>query len=221
MSKSLHRRTLEVCIVSAHPLVLEEFRALLPEPDFHARRIRVDAIPPPDLHQVRPRPSLFVVDAYAPVPAAAALVGSILEPFPRARVLAVAEHLTEENGFALLRAGARGLLTYSEARQRLPQACRRVAAGELWAPRAMLSRFLDWNCSRAGNHFPAGNANGLGKRSQEVLAALLENLSNKEIANRLHMSERTVKFHISRLLAAYHVRHRTDLILRLLPYKSA
>lgn len=220
MSKSPHRRTLEVCIVSAHPLVLEEFRALLPEPDFHARTIRVDAIPPPDLHQVRPRPSLFVVDAYAPVPAAAALVGSILEPFPHARALAVAEHLTEENGFALLRARARGLLTYSEARQRLPEACKLVAAGGLWAPRAMLSRFVDWNCSRAGNHFPAGNTNGLG-RSQAVLAALLENLSNKEIANRLHMSERTVKFHISRLLAAYHVRHRTDLILLLLPYKSA
>jgi len=43
--------------------------------------------------------------------------------------------------------------------------------------------------------------------------ALLENLSNKEIAAKLNMSERTAKFHVSNLLAKYGVRRRADLIL--------
>ncbi|HXU20708.1 MAG TPA: helix-turn-helix transcriptional regulator, partial [Verrucomicrobiae bacterium] len=42
---------------------------------------------------------------------------------------------------------------------------------------------------------------------------LLENLANKEVADRLHISERTVKFHVSNLLAKFGVRRRADLIL--------
>jgi DNA-binding CsgD family transcriptional regulator len=46
-----------------------------------------------------------------------------------------------------------------------------------------------------------------------VLNGLLENLANKEVADRLHISERTVKFHVSNLLAKFGVRRRADLIL--------
>jgi DNA-binding NarL/FixJ family response regulator len=46
-----------------------------------------------------------------------------------------------------------------------------------------------------------------------VLEGLLENLANKEIASRLNISERTVKFHVSNLLAKFNVRRRADLIL--------
>jgi hypothetical protein len=45
-----------------------------------------------------------------------------------------------------------------------------------------------------------------------VLEAVLDNLSNKEIARRLHMSERTAKFHVSNLLVKHGVRRRADLL---------
>jgi DNA-binding NarL/FixJ family response regulator len=54
---------------------------------------------------------------------------------------------------------------------------------------------------------------GLTRREQEVLNDLLENFSNKEIAKRLRISERTAKFHVSNVLAKYGVRRRADLIL--------
>jgi DNA-binding NarL/FixJ family response regulator len=47
-----------------------------------------------------------------------------------------------------------------------------------------------------------------------VLEAVLDSLSNKEIATRFNISERTVKFHVSNLLAKYSVRRRADLILQ-------
>jgi DNA-binding NarL/FixJ family response regulator len=53
----------------------------------------------------------------------------------------------------------------------------------------------------------------LSRREQEVLSSLLENLSNKEIGNKLNISERTVKFHVSNLLSKFGVRRRADLIL--------
>ena len=49
--------------------------------------------------------------------------------------------------------------------------------------------------------------------SKDVLEPLLQNLSNKEIAGKLNISERTVKFHVSNLLAKFSVQRRADLIL--------
>lgn len=220
MTRSPHQRSLPTCVLSAHPLVLEELSGLLAGRRFQPHAVRLNGIIPPDLHKLRPCPVLFVVDAAAPIPNSAAIVSSILAEFPNARALAVAEQFNADSSFILLRAGARGLLTYAEARKRLAEACRLVAAGELWVPRLMLSHFLDWIGQHAGHRIPKPGPVELTNRGQEVLIALMENLSNKEIANRLHMSERTVKFHISRLLALYGVHHRGDLIVRLLPYLS-
>jgi DNA-binding CsgD family transcriptional regulator len=52
----------------------------------------------------------------------------------------------------------------------------------------------------------------VSRREQQVLGAVLENLSNKEIAARLGISERTVKFHVSALLTKFGVRTRVELM---------
>jgi DNA-binding CsgD family transcriptional regulator len=54
---------------------------------------------------------------------------------------------------------------------------------------------------------------GLSRREKEVVQGLLNNLSNKEIASKLNISERTVKFHVSNLLQKFNVRRRADLIV--------
>jgi DNA-binding CsgD family transcriptional regulator len=60
----------------------------------------------------------------------------------------------------------------------------------------------------------------VSKRENDVLHAIVDNLSNKEIAARLNISERTVKFHVSNLLAKFHVGRRSNLI-RLFPGRSS
>lgn len=52
----------------------------------------------------------------------------------------------------------------------------------------------------------------LTRREEEVLAGLMKSLANKEIAANLNLSERTVKFHVSALLAKFHVRGRMELV---------
>jgi DNA-binding CsgD family transcriptional regulator len=52
----------------------------------------------------------------------------------------------------------------------------------------------------------------LTRREQEVLAGLMKSLANKEIASDLNLSERTVKFHVSSLLAKFRVRGRMELV---------
>jgi DNA-binding CsgD family transcriptional regulator len=53
----------------------------------------------------------------------------------------------------------------------------------------------------------------LSRRQQEVLNGVAQNLSNKEIANKLNVSVRTIKFHVSALLEKFDVRGRVDLML--------
>jgi DNA-binding CsgD family transcriptional regulator len=52
----------------------------------------------------------------------------------------------------------------------------------------------------------------LTRREEEVLAGVCDSLSNKEIASNLNLSERTVKFHVSSLLAKFQVRGRMELV---------
>ena len=52
----------------------------------------------------------------------------------------------------------------------------------------------------------------LTRREEEVLTGLMKSLANKEIAANLNLSERTVKFHVSSLLAKFRVRGRMELV---------
>lgn len=90
-------------------------------------------------------------------------------------------------------------------------AVREVAAGGFWVSRALLSRFVDSAIARRPRFVSA--ASHLSRREREVHELLMENFSNKEIASRLNMSERTVKFHVSNLLNKHGARRRADLIL--------
>ncbi len=160
-----------------------------------------------------PRAPLYVIDAHPSRQAAEVVIGWVASRAPSARQVAIAQKFTEANAFPLLRLGAKGLLTYAEATGQLPAALRTVSDGGFWVPRRLLSRFVDSVlnviCSRGRPRGPAD----LSPREREVLDALLENLSNKEIASQLHISERTAKFHVSHLLAKFGVRRRADLIL--------
>lgn len=77
--------------------------------------------------------------------------------------------------------------------------------------------FLDAVASRALRLLEQGRATlspiRLTRREQEVFAGVVRNLANKEIAAQLHLSERTVKFHVSALLSKFSVRDRVSLML--------
>jgi DNA-binding NarL/FixJ family response regulator len=186
----------------------------LSEEDFAvtARRLEPDLMADPERLAI-PKAALYVVESHSHRPTTEALVVHVLGRNPTARVVLVAEKFEQGAAFPLLRLGAKGLLTFAETSEQLPRAVEEVAGGGFWVPRSLLSRFVDETLSAVRRpRGPAGPAR-LSRREKEVLEALLENLSNKEIASKLHMSERTAKFHVSNLLAKYGVRRRADLIL--------
>jgi DNA-binding NarL/FixJ family response regulator len=215
VGKASDKKPITVCLFWVHPLVRSEFERALPGPGFRLEALRLE--PRLDVRQITvPLAAVYVLDgAFARV-ASEALVAAVLARNPAGRLIVVAESFDEASSFPLLRLGVKGLLTYGEVGERLPAALQEVAEGGFWVPRALLSRFVDTTLSNSSSRaLPAAGLtpSGLTRREQEVLNDLLENFSNKEIAKRLRISERTAKFHVSNVLAKYGVRRRADLIL--------
>jgi DNA-binding NarL/FixJ family response regulator len=208
------RSRLSVCLLSSHPLVLAELDRVLAATGISVKPLRLEAAPSVDPRRVRaPRSRIYVLDDYGARPATEALVATLLTRVRHARVLVVGEKFTEANSFPLLRLGVKGLVPYAQAREQLPEAVRATAAGGFWVPRRVLSRFVDWVLESLGPRRWTFGPAYVSPREQEVLEALLANLSNKEIAQRLSLAERTVKFHVSNVLSKFGVQRRTDLIL--------
>ena len=202
-----------VCLLSPHPLVLSEFTQLLSNSSFLVKARHLGSPSPSHFHRLEiPHCLLYVVDAYT-LPSAAVLVSEIIDRYSDARVIAVGEKFDEANAFPLLRSGAKGLLTYADARTDLLRAIETLLEGSFWVSRALLSRFVDSLLPNTRNRHLVSGPAGLSRREREVLQAVLENFSNKEIAGQLNISERTAKFHVSNLLAKFGVQRRADLIL--------
>lgn len=223
MASTNSNNRLRVCILSPHPMVLEDFQRLLNNSHVQLISRQLESTLAPDLRSVAlPRATVFVVDAHSSPRGASALIGNILDHQTNARVLVVDQKFKEDDSYSLLRMGVKGLLTYSEARDQISRALPLVAAGGFWVPRSMLSRFVDSILDgQRGRRLKTETATELSRREQEVLEGLLENLANKEVASKLNISERTVKFHVSNLLAKFGVRRRADLILLCYQKKTA
>jgi DNA-binding NarL/FixJ family response regulator len=158
-----------------------------------------------------PAAKVYVVDGHDPF--APSLVGGLVNRFPNSRVIVLSEKFTDSTAFPLLELGVRGLLDYSEASRHLPEAISMVAKGEYWVEQQLFSRFVDSFVQKGRRRPVKPQSTRLSSREREVLECLLTNLSNKDIAKKLSITERTVKFHVSNLLAKFNVRRRVDLIM--------
>jgi NarL family two-component system response regulator YdfI len=106
-----------------------------------------------------------------------------------------------------LRAGARGYLLKDTSRQVLFNAIRAAARGESLLPSAVVEKVV----AHLAKPQPAPRA-PLSNREQEVLALLAEGAANKEIAFQLHITERTVKAHVTSILNKLGVNSRTEAV---------
>ncbi len=204
-----------MCLISQHPLVLGQLERLLDRGVFQVQsyRLQPDHLLHPDLIRVEPA-TVHVLDICAiPRITAERLASTVTTRCEESRLIVLSEHLGNAAAFSLLRIGTKGLLTFAQVDQQFGSAVQAVASGGYWVPRSTLSQFVEWLLASVNTRrLPAG-AGQLSAREREVLALVLDNLSNKEIADKLHISEATAKFHVSSLLSKYGVQRRADLIV--------
>jgi len=202
----------QAIVFSPHPLVIDGLRAKLSPTTLALRAVPVRYSLTPHVEPLEAPPGcVCVVDACFPQVVTEALVAAVQSSCLEPRTLVLADEIPERFAFAMLRLRVKGLLTYAQADAQICQAAEALAEGGSWLPRGLLGAFLD---SLLGAANEARSPAGLSRREQEVLAPLLQKLSNKEIAVKLNISERTVKFHVSNLLAKFSVQRRADLLVQ-------
>lgn len=140
-----------------------------------------------------------------------------LREYPELKVIIVSMHATEAHVVEALRAGAAGYLLKDADAGELERAVRAVARGERFltpsVSRHILERFVrSERCERASD------AGALSPRQREVLQLIAEGRSTRDIAERLHLSVKTVETHRAQLmqrLEIYHVAGLTRYALRI------
>lgn len=106
----------------------------------------------------------------------------------------------------VLQAGAAGFVTKSCVSDELLRAVRSVLSGDVYLPQELsTSSTLETDAT--------GNKPVLTQRQELVLRCLLDGLSNREIADQLHVSEETVKTHVAAILRHFDVQNRTQAVV--------
>ncbi len=202
-----------VFLFCPHPVAQQRFQHLLSRTGFDivvSRELRLSGpeFQTPDVAQT----GLAVIDG-DDLRATLELVRTLRSKQNGLPLLVLLPTLEDSVAYSLLRLGVKGMLTYDQAPRALGRAVRQLAAGAYWLPRDLLTRFLESVLPELHGARSIDAAVAISRREREVLDLLLDNLSNKEIAGKLFVSERTVKFHVSNLLSKFHVPRRADLIV--------
>jgi len=158
------------------------------------------------------RPDVVLMDVRMPV-----LDGieatRIIRATTGSRVLVLTMFDVDSSVFAALRAGASGFLLKDVPPADLLRAIRVVADGDgLLAP-TVTRRLIAEFCRGPENPPPAPELAGVTAREREVLVEVARGLSNAEIARKLHISQATVKTHLSHLFDKLDVRDRVQLVI--------
>ncbi|MCK5721119.1 MAG: response regulator transcription factor, partial [Gammaproteobacteria bacterium] len=114
-----------------------------------------------------------------------------------------------------LKAGAKGYLSKNTTISGLIKAIKVVNKGQLWVERELVARYFNGDITadmgREGRQEKMKEV--LTLREQDVLRLLLKGSTNKEIANDLFISEKTVKSHLNKIFKKLNVSRRLDAIL--------
>jgi DNA-binding NarL/FixJ family response regulator len=129
---------------------------------------------------------------------------------PDLRIIVTGTGADDETILKAVAAGAKGYVDEAATAEEFIQAIRMVNQGSVWAPRRVLSIFIERVTSSPGRIFPAGRVT-FTDREKEVLELLVAGRSNKEIGAALTIEERTVKAHVAKLMRKVGVQNRIAL----------
>jgi two-component system response regulator DevR len=197
----------------SHPVAQEQFTRLLKRGNFDLELCREWGIPGAISQAFDAEPPCLVVVDASDVVASLEFIRMLRIEQRNVHLLVLLPKLEDSVTSSLLRLGVKGLLTYRQAPRELARAARQVDAGMYWVPRELLTRFVESILPELSGCTLLDSEVGISRREREVLDLLLDNLCNKEIASKLFISERTVKFHVSNLLSKFGVQRRADLIV--------
>jgi DNA-binding NarL/FixJ family response regulator len=161
---------------------------------------------------VRVKPDVVLMDLRMPRLDGVAATSRIVQLCPQTRVIALTTYADEELVFEALRAGARGYLTKESSTEDIFRAIESVRQGHAFFDPSVQGRLLEALTSGQSRRPLPGSLDGLSVREMEVLLLIARGLSNREIADTLHLTEATIKSHVNNILNKTGLRDRAQAV---------
>ena len=204
---------LSVLLVEDHAIVRQGIKALLAEePDIVVVGEAGDGGQALALVQEL-RPDIVLMDLSLPGVGGIEATRQVRERFPETRVVVLSMHESEEYVYRALRAGASAYVVKQSTSTELALALRAVAAGSTFLSPAISDILIDDYVHRVeaqGRDHEALDV--LTPREREVLHLIAQGYNNRQIAERLHISIKTVETHRGNMMSKLDVHDRAGLV---------
>lgn len=200
---------MKIVIVDDHILFREGLMAIIhPEPDIEV--VGMAGTVREAIELVRTvKPDIVLMDFSLPDGNGAEATRMILMECPECKIVFLTMSEEDEDLFEAIRSGAKGYLLKNMQPRKLVVALRSVQKGESALSRSMTTRLMEELSRTKKTEYPQDAT--LTHREADVLRALASGLSNQEIAERLYISENTVKYHVHSMLGKLGLNNRREL----------
>jgi len=208
------RTPIRIVIADDHPLVREGLRTLLElQPGFTVVGEAGDGLDAVRLTKDL-RPDVLLLDLAMPRMNGLDVLKALADTAAEVRTVLLTAAIEREETVQALRFGARGVVLKESATQMLYKCIRAVMAGEFWVGHERIDDLLQ--ALRRIERAPAREASPasrLTRRELQVIAAVVEGGSNRDIGKAINISEQTVKNHLSNIYNKLGVSNRLELAL--------
>ena len=152
------------------------------------------------------RPDVILMDLVMEVMDGIESTKKILKEWPEARILIVTSFIDDEKVYPAIEAGASGYLLKTSTAHEIANAIRKTYNGERVLEPEVTTKMME-QLSNRNRHVLHEE---LTNREQEILLLIAQGMSNQEIADELFITLKTVKTHVSNILAKLEVEDRTQ-----------
>lgn len=203
---------IRIAIVDDHEMVREGLKVILaPEPDFEVVADAPCADRIVELVEAN-RPDVVLLDARLPGIGGPAACRLLTETHPEVRVLIVSTYTDDELVEECVRAGAKGYVVKDIERFALKESIRSVHRGDGAVSPEIAAKVLE--LVRTDRPTATSTRPDFNRSQLTVLRLMSQGYSNREIADRVHLSENTVKSHIQEIFRKMGVRNRVEAALQ-------
>ena len=158
------------------------------------------------------KPDIVLMDIRMPILNGIEATRQIKKRFPDVKVLILTMHTAEEYISQILHAGASGYLVKKSAHHELLSAIKAIQKGNSYLSPLVSKKVVDKYLQKTKDHFEQDHYEKLTTREREVFQLIAEGKSNKEIADLLFLSIKTVETHKTHLMKKLNLHTTVDLI---------